>query len=432
MDTRSPFCNSALPCPASSASQSARYGLASGTSPSLSDPSPASPRVVKGNACTHDEPSAALNLLSTPFQTTRTSIGRLPTATDLASLKMPSLHCPFPALVHADYAAVKQPCDAWIEAVAKPPSASASAFLHDCLLPLFVCRIIPKSVSQKRLVHVIKAVAWLMIADDDDDHPDMLGSNGAITSQRADLVMAILRSEDQFDETSFDCSFLASIRPSFAIKSARMLKALAELWREIRQEMPASLRTRFISTMADYFEGLKVQAIFREKAIIPNVDSYMQIRRQASFTIPCFILMEYALGVEFDNATLYDPLIQELHNVVLDYISLCNDVVSCRIEIDNGDYFNLPSILYNSETSQWRFTTLQFVMDRISQMILDLSNHAIFLVSAIHEESKNFDPTMVSFVHAYVEGLSHGMAGALAWFLETARYQHANRQYELH
>nr|QOJ43464.1 MTPSL [Christella parasitica] len=377
-----------------------------------------------------------LNLSSStttsPFKARRSSIMRLPSAIDLISLQMPSLSCTFPALVHADYEVVKERCDAWIEALAEPPSASASRFLHDCLLPLLVCQFIPKTVSEQRLVHVIKAIAWLMIADDDDDHPDVLGSDYATTSHRANLVMAILRKEDGVNESSFDCSFLANTRPGFATKCARMLKSLSELWDEIRKEMPPSVQARFISTMADYFEGIKVQASFRAQVTIPDMESYMEIRRQASFTIPCFILMEYALGIELDEPTFYNPLIQELRNVALDYISLCNDIVSSPIEIGIGDYFNLPSILYSSAVSPSNFTSFQNAMDHVAQMAEDLNNRAISLISTIHDDNKHIEPYMVAPIHAYVEALSLGMSGALAWFYKTARYQEAHGRSDLH
>nr|QOJ43466.1 MTPSL [Microlepia platyphylla] len=368
-----------------------------------------------------------------PFKARRSSIMRVPTAHDITLLNMPSLHCTFPSLVHPHYHAVKEQCDAWIEALVQPSSPTALHFLHDCLLPLFICRMNPKAQSQLRLVHVIKMISWLMVSDDDDDHPDVLGSNFTTTSRRADLVMAILHKVDNTDDNSFDLSFLTHTQPNFARKSVRMLKAFAELWDEIRQEMSPLLQARFISTMADYFEGIKAQASFREEDCVPDVESYMEIRRQASFTIPIFVLMEYALGIQLDEATFYNPLIQELRNVVLDYISLCNDIVSCPIEISMRDYFNLPSVLYNCATNThppWKFTSFQNAVDHVAQMVEDLNTKAIFLISTIQEENKHMEPYMVDPIYAYLDGLSLCMSGALTWFYESARYnqpQNRNR-----
>ncbi|MCO5610182.1 hypothetical protein L7F22_064418 [Adiantum nelumboides] len=89
--------------------------------------------------------------------------------------------------------------------------------------------------------------------------------------------------------------------------------------------MSPLLAARFTSTMEDYFQAVVVQATYRKANRLPDIDAYTEIRRHASFVLPCFVLVEYALGIELDDATYSNASIQEFRTAALDYICLCND-----------------------------------------------------------------------------------------------------------
>eukprot|EP00250_Pteridium_aquilinum_P003553 c13860_g1_i1 orf=1-531(+) len=173
-------------------------------------------------------------------------------------------------------------------------------------------------------------ISWLMVVDDDDDHPDAFGSDYATTARRAGIAMAILSSHEADDKGEPSAGWLSLLLDSsFTQRTKAQLEALAKLWEEICQEMPLGLRARFISTMADYFEGVKTQAAFRKANQLPNLGAYMEIRRKASFLLAAFVLVEYALGVELDEASYANPLITELRIGAMDFICMCNDIISC-------------------------------------------------------------------------------------------------------
>ncbi|MCO5598341.1 hypothetical protein L7F22_052435 [Adiantum nelumboides] len=115
-----------------------------------------------------------------------------PPICDAENLQVPPLHCSFPAELNPLYEEVKEQCDGWILAVAQPSSASARQLLLNCLLPRLVCRAIPASTSLKRLVHATKMISWLIIADDEDDHPAVLGADQITTTRHASQVLSIL------------------------------------------------------------------------------------------------------------------------------------------------------------------------------------------------------------------------------------------------
>nr|WES10307.1 microbial terpene synthase-like protein 6 [Dryopteris fragrans] len=366
-----------------------------------------------------------------------------------AHFHIPPLQCSFPSgLLHPHYDLVKKHCDGWILDVAQPPSAAACRLLLDCVIPRLICRAIPAASSVPRLIHVAKMVSWLTIADDNDDHPGALGANDTTSAQHANSVMTILRCEEDNKSApvlglrALCCPNQLNGDPNIGLmvdsrvpkytscsKSDRKegaLEALRKLWAEMRREMTPGLRHRFVSTMEDYLHAIKVQATFRKLHRLPDMQAYLEIRRQASFILPCIALLEYALGIELEEEVYNNPLVEKFRYLALDYIFLCNDLISCKAEIGVGDYFNMPSIAYNScsiANKEWRF---QDAIDHVANMIKDLDGQCVSMLSVIQESSAS--PSLhhnMSFVNTYIVALCSCMSGCLAWFLETARYRNS-------
>ncbi|MCO5549128.1 hypothetical protein L7F22_002594 [Adiantum nelumboides] len=372
--------------------------------------------------------SAKWAMESGPKLLHRPELRMQPSVEELASIKTPALVCSFASEMHPLYEQVRAPSDRWIEAVAELPTAAARRFLRDCLLPRLVCRFIPQALpAGRRLPQAIQLIAWLMIADDDDDNPEVLGCNYGATSYRAERIMSILtQPADAFHDHrlwNFDL-----LNGRISMRCSRQLAALADLWRELSPAMSPLLRSRFTSSMADYLDGIKMQAVLRKAGQVPDMKSYMAIRRQASFTIPAFIIAEYASGVELDHAAVQNPKVVELCNKAVDYVSLCNDIFSCYKEILSGDYFNLPSILYMHalplREAARPCASFQDAIDHVAELALELEASCTSLIASLKEEysKPDVDPLQAHHVHAYANVISLGMSGALAWFFETPRY----------
>ncbi|KAI5069061.1 hypothetical protein GOP47_0015362 [Adiantum capillus-veneris] len=371
-----------------------------------------------------------------PLLTTQPALRLMPSAEEIAGVKLPAMTCSFASEVHPQYEQVKVECDEWIERVAELPSQAARCFLRDCLLPRLVCRFIPGALPGRRLLQAIKLVAWLMIADDDDDDPTVLGSDYTATCHRADRILTILtQPADAFvDQRLWNYDLLDD---RLSKRCSRQLATLADLWREMSPDMSPLLRSRFTSSMVDYLEGIKMQASLRKQGRVPNVESYIQIRRHASFTIPAFIIAEYASGIELDQAAVDNANVMQLMNNAVDYISLWNDIFSCYKEILVGDYFNLPSILYMHATPITNSATncayFQHAINHVAQLTQDLEASCASLIeSLIEEHSKpSVDPSRRYHIYSYIEVITLGMSGALAWFSETPRYPHPDTQDQL-
>ncbi|MCO5598344.1 hypothetical protein L7F22_052438 [Adiantum nelumboides] len=311
-----------------------------------------------------------------------------PPICDAENLQVPPLHCSFPAELNPLYEEVKEQCDGWIHAVAQPSSASARQLLLNCLLPRLVCRAIPASTSLKRLVHATKMISWLIIADEEDDHPAVLGADQITTTRHASQVLSILHRRPIHESAA------ATNTGGPLQKREAALLALASLWSDMQREMSPLLVALFTSAMEDYFQAVVVQATYRKANRLPDIDTYTEIRRHASFILPCFVLVEYALGIELDDATYSNASIQEFRTAALDYMCLCNDLISCKMEIGVGDYLNMPSIVYAStgtlhqraasdQPSGGEWTGLQAAMDYVVDMVHGLDACSVSILDSM-------------------------------------------------
>ncbi|KAH7434337.1 hypothetical protein KP509_06G012500 [Ceratopteris richardii] len=349
---------------------------------------------------------------------------RLIPINELKDARIPHLSSSFASELHPCYEAVRKECEQWIVDIARPSNARAQKFLLDCELPRLVClclAIVPEH-ALPRLVQTAKMISWLLIADDEDDDPSKMGSDYMATSDCAQSVMAILYGNESIIDACHDIED-AENSPDLKAKR-RFLDAFRQLWAEIQPSMSQKLRARFVSSMAAYLESLKIQAAFRRANHIPDVHFYMDIRRQASFMYPYFVLAEYAIGVELEGYIYRDPLLVNLQNLTIDFANLCNDVVSCRQEANQCDYFNLPSILYIKQQNSCRPLTFKDALDNTTCIIRNFDNRITLLQGHLEDAYSS-----QSGIHTYIKVLSHTMSGCLTWFLGSARYNTTLSQY---
>ena len=142
---------------------------------------------------------------------------------------------------------------------------------------------------------------------------------------------------------------------------------------------------------------------------------YMAIRRHSSGLLVGFELVLYVLGLDEDPIHLH-PLVEEFRDLVLDYICMCNDVVSCAMEASLGDTFNLPSVAYATGA----FGSFQEAMKVVADMMDQVDARCVKVIDAIqqNEDLIRREPKL----NAYLAMMVSWMSGTLCWSFETCRY----------
>ncbi len=77
-----------------------------------------------------------------------------------------------------------------------------------------------------------------------------------------------------------------------------------------------------------FFEAVHQQALCRADGIVPDLDTYIGMRRETSGCKPVFDLIEYSLDLELPDAVVEHPVIVALNNGANDLVTWSN--VSAR------------------------------------------------------------------------------------------------------
>jgi hypothetical protein len=81
--------------------------------------------------------------------------------------------------------------------------------------------------------------------------------------------------------------------------------------------------------MQMFFEAVQQQALYRSDGIVPDFDTYIEMRRETSGCKPVFDLIEYSLDLELPDAVVEHPVIVALNNGANDLVTWSN--VSARL-----------------------------------------------------------------------------------------------------
>ena len=79
-----------------------------------------------------------------------------------------------------------------------------------------------------------------------------------------------------------------------------------------------------MSTMDLFFQAITIQAKDRRDGIIPELDSYIAVRRDTSGCKPCWALIEYANGLDIPDEVMGHPVVEALGEAANDLVTWSN------------------------------------------------------------------------------------------------------------
>jgi len=223
------------------------------------------------------------------------------------------------------------------------------------------------------------------------------------TRRLADLVMNAFWYPDAYRPTAGQ----PATEPS-ASKMAR------DYWGRCIKDAAPAVQARFKENMGLFFEAVNRQAQDRDKGITPDIESYIDVRRDTSGCKPVFDLVEYALRIELPDQVVEHPVIKALNQGSNDLVTWSNDVFSYNKEQAVGDTHNMVSILMEHHGM-----TLQQAIDHVGA----LCEQTINTFAANKARIPSFgDPQLDKDVAGYVQGLQDWIVGSLHWTFKSERY----------
>ncbi|KAJ7578534.1 terpenoid synthase [Mycena floridula] len=190
-------------------------------------------------------------------------------------------------------------------------------------------------------------------------------------------------------------------------------KLARDFWSRCIKKAGPGCQARFKETLELFFEAVNIQARARDNNAIPDLESYIDIRRDTSGCKPCWALIEYALDIDLPDCVVSHPIIQSLNQSTNDLVTWSNDIFSYNVEQSRGDTHNMIVILM-----VYHGHSLQSAIDYVG----DLCRTTIDAFIKDCARLPAWSPEIDSMVVRYVQGLQDWIVGSLHWSFQTTRY----------
>ncbi|GAA3677464.1 hypothetical protein GCM10022267_75400 [Lentzea roselyniae] len=238
------------------------------------------------------------------------------------------------------------------------------------------------------LLPYAKWLAWLFVADDEFDEnrtPEDGGIDGG--------VLPLLPLDLDTPTT-----------PRTAVT-----RALAELWRELAEPMPASLRMRFREHAEEYARSYATDAARARDGRAPDLGAYVALRRRSGAVETCVDLIERMPHARHTDIT---SDVEALRLAANDVVCWSNDVLSVHKEVRHGEMTNLVAVLHNATGMSWS-GALNAAAEMVSARTVEFDDLRRKLTRP------GAAPELVTFVN----GLKWWISGSLHWHLRSHRYR---------
>ncbi|KDR80261.1 hypothetical protein GALMADRAFT_62552 [Galerina marginata CBS 339.88] len=195
--------------------------------------------------------------------------------------------------------------------------------------------------------------------------------------------------------------------------SARVGKMTRDYYKRLILTASPGTQQRFIETFDLFFQSVTQQALDRATGVIPDLESYIALRRDTSGCKPCWALIEYAYNLDIPDQVMDHPTLRNLGEAANDLVTWSNDVFSYNVEQSKGDTHNMIAVVMNQEGVDLQ-TAVDFVGNMCKQSI-DRFNEE-------RTQIPSWGPDIDRDVAIYVDGLANWIVGSLHWSFESERY----------
>nr|BBH51500.1 putative sesquiterpene synthase [Clitopilus sp.] len=190
-------------------------------------------------------------------------------------------------------------------------------------------------------------------------------------------------------------------------------KLARDFWARCIPDAGPGCQARFKETLELFFEAVNIQARARDDDVVPDLESYIDVRRDTSGCKPCWALIEYALDIDLPDFVVEHPIIEALNQSTNDLVTWSNDIFSYNVEQSRGDTHNMIVILM-----KYHGHTLQSAVDYVG----DLCQKTIDDFQANRQKLPSWGAEVDEMVQRYVVGLQDWIVGSLHWSFQTHRY----------
>ncbi|KAK2752859.1 hypothetical protein FQN54_008012 [Arachnomyces sp. PD_36] len=184
------------------------------------------------------------------------------------------------------------------------------------------------------------------------------------------------------------------------------------VWQRIVKRSSLGAQQRFIKSMEGFFSGLVGQVDVRFASSIPDIETYLALRRESIGVYPCLALVEYFHALDIPDEVFQSTPVREIECLAADIVLLQNDILSFHKEQSMGVNHNIVHLFRQTGISQ------QEAYDRVSELL----NQRYRRWYIAHSELPLWGEKIDTQVQLYLKGCQDVILGNLNWSFKSERY----------
>lgn len=171
---------------------------------------------------------------------------------------------------------------------------------------------------------------------------------------------------------------------------------------------------RFHRSMRAYHDA-KRRLHSLDSTCIPDLETYVDLRRNASGLRMVFHMIEYAGGLDLQERASSHPMLRQLTSQACDLIAWSEDAISCAKGMTPSSRLNIITVLMKDRNCSFG-SALAHVGTLVKQS-------ADAFLATERQFAACVDPAVMNDdTRRYVRGLRDCIAGSVNWLYETERY----------
>ncbi|KAJ7682965.1 isoprenoid synthase domain-containing protein [Mycena rosella] len=214
-------------------------------------------------------------------------------------------------------------------------------------------------------------------------------------------------------QTTADVVLNSLYHPHTYRSPARVGKMTRDFYKRMILTASPGTCQRFIETFDFFFQSVTQQALDRDSGVIPDLESYIALRRDTSGCKPSFVLIEYSNNLAIPDEVMEHPLIASLGEAANDLVTWSNDIFSYNVEQSKGDTHNMIPVVMHEQGLD-----LQSAVDFVGEMCKQSIDRFIEDRASL----PSWGPKIDREVSIYVDGLADWIVGSLHWSFMSERY----------
>ncbi len=310
----------------------------------------------------------------------------------MSSATLPHLYVPLPPAIHPAVESLRQHTMAWARRFHLIHDHAGDERMQAIQSWTLVARCFPQA-EYEALMIVVDWDTWAFLIDDQSEN----------LRHRSDpeTLAALLR------------SFLAVLDHHEPVVHGPLVESLSDIWERLCERTTPQWQRRFRQSVADCFDALVWEAHNRQQGRIPDMETYIRMRRKTSGFETHVNLADLTEQFRFPDQIHAMPELQALTDIANDVISWTNDLFSLPKERAERDIHNLALICQHEQ---------QIGEQQAIDHVVALVNREVRRFFEVEAQLPDMPPEMQEDVGKYLGVLRAWMRGNLDWSMATTRY----------